>query len=74
MDNSSKKYKKSDSNTPKVEEPTIAYNTEEKIYKNIEDHPLFTKVIEKCIQDSKNGKGISHEEMMKRVKEKYPFL
>ncbi len=74
MDNSNKKYKQSDSIMPKVEEPTVDYSTEEKVYTNIEEHPLFIKVIEKSIQDSKDGKGISHEEMMRRVKGKYPFL
>ena len=74
MDNSNKKHKKSDSIILKVEEPVMQYNVAEKIYANIEDHPLFAKVIEKSIQDSKDGKGISHEEMKRRVKEKYPFL
>jgi hypothetical protein len=74
MNNSDKKYKTSDPIISKVDEPTAAYDLEVKIYANIEDHPLFAKVIEKSIKDSKEGKGISHEEMMQKVKEKYPFL
>lgn len=74
MNNSNKKYRQSDSIISKVEEPAIEYNVEEKIYANIEDHPLFAKVIEKSRQDAKDGKGISHEEMKRRTKERYPFL
>jgi hypothetical protein len=57
-----------------VEEPSIEYNVEEKVYANIEDHPLFIKVIEKSKKQHEEGLGISHEEMMRRVKEKFPFL
>ncbi|WP_298397011.1 hypothetical protein [Flavobacterium sp.] len=70
-DNSNKNDKKLDLN--KVEEPITEYSSE-KIYVNIEDHPLFAKVIEKSKKDLKEGKGIPHEVVMKNVKEKYPFL
>ncbi|HCQ13624.1 hypothetical protein [Flavobacterium sp.] len=70
-DNSNKKDKKLDLN--KVEEPAAEYSTE-KTYVNIEDHPLFAKVIEKSKKDLKEGKGIPHEVVMKNIKEKYPFL
>ena len=73
MDNSNKKYKTPDSNISKVEEPTVAYDSE-KTYANIEDHALFVKVIEKSIKEAKEGKGSTTEEVMKRVREKYPFL
>lgn len=73
MDDSNKKYKTPDSPISKVEEPTVAYNPE-KTYANIEDHPLFAKVIEKSKKDLKEGKGIPHEVVMKNLKEKYPFL
>ena len=74
MDNPNKKFKQSDSTISKVEESILQYNVEDKVYANIEDHPLFAKVIEKCRQDAKDGKGISNEEMKRRVKERYPFL
>ena len=74
MDNSSKKHKASDPIMPKVEEPTVEYNAVEKIYTNIEDHPLFAKVIEKSRKQHKEGLGFSHEEAMRRIKLKFPFL
>jgi hypothetical protein len=70
-DNSNKKDKKPD--LTKVEEPITEYS-EEKTYANIEDHPLFAKVIEKSKKDAAEGKGSTTEEVMKRVREKYPFL
>ena len=72
MENSNKKYPKTDS-ISKVEEPALEYKSE-KIYANIEDHPLFVKLIEKSIQQAEEGKLIPHEEVMKRMKEKFPFL
>ena len=74
MDNTNKKHKKSDSIILKVEEPTIQYNVEEKIYTNIEDHPLFAKVIEKSKKQHEDGLGFSHEEAMRRIKLKFSFL
>ena len=70
-DNSNKKDKKLDFD--KVEEPITEYSTE-KTYGNIEEHPLFIRVIEKSIKDAAQGKGSTTEEVMKRVKEKYSFL
>jgi hypothetical protein len=37
-------------------------------------HPVLEKLIAQGIQDSIDGKGISHQEMMRRVKLRYPFL
>lgn len=73
MDNSNKKYKTPDLIISKVEEPTIVYNSD-KTCANIEDYPLFVKVIEKSKKDAAEGKGSTTEEVMKRVREKYPFL
>ena len=70
-ENSNKKDNKLD--ISKVEEPITEYSTE-KTYANIEDHPLFIKVIEKSIKEAAEGKGSTTEEVMKRVREKYPFL
>lgn len=58
----------------KVEEPNITYGKAGKIVNDITEHPLFAKVIAKCKQDIKEGKGIPHEEVMKRFKERFPFL
>lgn len=64
--------KKSDS----VQEPIMSYGAENGFILNDSEktNPILEKLISKSIQDSKNGKGISHEEMMQKVKEKYPFL
>ena len=74
MDNSNKKHKKFDSVISKVEEPAIEYNEEDKVYANIEDHPLFAKVLEKSKKQHEDGLGFSHEEAMRRIKLKFPFL
>ncbi|MFY7743173.1 MAG: hypothetical protein ACOVQR_11020 [Flavobacterium sp.] len=58
----------------KVEEPITDYNVEKNAVQEEELHPILIKLLEKSIQDSKEGKGISHEEMQKRIKLKYPFL
>lgn len=70
-DNSNKKDKNLDLN--KVEEPITEYSAD-KTYSNIEDHPLFIKVIEKSIKEAVEGKTFTTEEVMKMTKEKYPFL
>jgi len=73
MENSNKKYKISDLIIHKVKEPAEVY-VSEKTFENIEEHPLFIKVIEKSKQDLREGKGIPHDVVMKNIKEKYPFL
>ncbi len=59
-----------------VEEPTAIYGAgNNMISTDLEVlHPVLEKLIKESKQDSKEGKGISHEEMMRRVKIKYPFL
>ena len=37
-------------------------------------HPVLTALLEKSIQEANEGKLIPHEEVMKRMKEKFPFL
>lgn len=37
-------------------------------------HPVLVKLLEKSILQADAGKVFSHEEVMKRVKEKFPFL
>ena len=73
---SDKKKHRVDKKLDKVQEPTTIYTTEsDSILKNSEKmHPILEKLILKSIQDSKDEKGISHEEMMQKLKLKYPFL
>jgi hypothetical protein len=59
-----------------VQEPVTIYGTENNLVSNNsqEFSPILEKLIAKSIQDSIEGKGISHQEMMRRVKMRYPFL
>lgn len=59
-----------------VQEPDAIYGTENNLISNNPEelHPILQKLIAQGIQDSIDGKGISHEEMMRRVKLRYPFL
>ncbi|MDI5897391.1 hypothetical protein [Flavobacterium yafengii] len=59
-----------------VQEPNAIYQTENNSISHDSEklHPILEKLILKSIQDAKDGKGISHEEMMRRVKLRYPFL
>ena len=66
----SKKDKKN-----QAEEPTENYQIESANEVQSEElHPVLVALLEKSRQDAKEGKGIPHEEVMKRIKEKYPFL
>jgi len=75
MSNDKKKHQ-IDKKLNKVQEPTTIYETENSSIINDSEkmHPILEKLILKSIQDSKDGKGISHEEMMRKLKLKYPFL
>ncbi|HAH54625.1 MAG TPA: hypothetical protein DCM02_04890 [Flavobacterium sp.] len=59
-----------------VQEPETIYGTENNLISNNPEelHIILQKLIAQGIQDSIDGKGISHEEMMRRVKLRYPFL
>lgn len=63
-----------------VQEPTLEYNKEMNLHqKSINDEwndlPDFVKESIKIgIEESKEGVGVSHNEFMKIVKEKYPFV
>lgn len=59
-----------------VQEPKTIYGIENNSISNDceELHPVLEKLLLQSIQDSKDGKGIYHEEMMRRVKLRYPFL
>jgi hypothetical protein len=42
--------------------------------KEEELYPVLVKLLEKSIQEANEGKLIPHEEAMRRIKERYPFL
>ncbi|WP_264563538.1 hypothetical protein [Flavobacterium sp. N3904] len=71
-----KKQIPSDKKENEVQEPSVKYGAENNSVLNDSEemHPVLKQLILKSIQDAKEGKGISHEEMMRRVKLKYPFL
>jgi len=39
-----------------------------------EMHPVLKQLLEQSIKEADAGLGVPHEEVMKRIKEKYPFL
>lgn len=61
-------------NINKVEEPIAEYNVKKNSVKEEELYPVLVKLLEKSIQEANEGKLIPHEEAMRRIKERYPFL
>jgi hypothetical protein len=59
-----------------VNEPASVYETESKFTANKSEelHPILIKLLEKSRQDSFDGKGISHEEALRRIRVRFPFL
>lgn len=60
-----------------LEEPKVIYGTEEDSIVSSDSeimNPILEKLISKSIQDAKEGKGISNEDMNQKIKLKYPFL
>ena len=74
--NSDKKNNQVEKKTDILQEPEVIYGTEDNSAFNSPEKSdaILEKLILKSIQDSKEGKGISDEEMKKRVKLKYSFL
>ena len=59
----------------KIEEPSEIYEVTQNNEATSEElHPVLIQLLEKSIQDAKEGRGIPHEDVMRRMKEKYPFL
>jgi hypothetical protein len=56
-----------------AKEPSQVYETIPNV-SNEDLDPVLLKLIEKSIQESKEGKVISHEEAMRRIKEKIASL
>ena len=59
-----------------LQEPLPIYENEDSSVLNDFEkmNPILEQLILKSIQDAKEGKGISHEEMIRRVKLKYSFV
>ena len=79
MENSNKNYQKPDS-ISKVEEPALEYFKIEKSVPSSSNEEwdalpeLLKKLLEKGLKESDHDLGISHEDMMKKVKAKYPLI
>ena len=59
----------------KIEEPSEIYEVTQNNEATSEElHPVLIQLLEKSIQEAEGGKFISNEEVMRRMKEKYPFL
>ena len=59
----------------KIEEPSEIYEVTQNNEATSEElHPVLIQLLEKSIQEAEEGKFISHEEVMRMMKEKYPFL
>ena len=59
----------------KVEEPSEVYEATPKNDLVSDDlHPVLVQLLEKSIQQANEGILISHEEVIRQTKEKYPFL
>ena len=59
-----------------VQEPAPIYGTGNNLISNDSEefHPVLVKLIEQSKAESEAGMGIPHEEVMRRVKLRYPFL
>jgi hypothetical protein len=58
----------------KIEEPADAYEvTPTNEVTSEELHPVLVQLLEKSIKEIEDGKTSSHEEVMKRFREKFPL-
>ena len=58
-----------------AKEPADAYEVIPRVDANEEVfHPILVQLIEKSKKEFKEGKFITHEDVMKNLKEKFPFL
>jgi hypothetical protein len=58
----------------KIEEPTEAYEVTPKSEVSSEElHPVLVQLLEKSIKEIEEGKTSTHEEVMKRFREKFPL-
>ena len=56
------------------EESQTAYNSKLAFEKNEHLAPVLEQLLDKALQEAENGEGIPYEEVLKRLKEKYPFV
>jgi hypothetical protein len=56
-----------------VEEPITDYILDNQTRQEGDLHPVLIKLLEKSVQDAKAGKGIPHDEVMKRMKKNFLF-
>lgn len=68
------KDKQQDLNMDSMHEPEIKYEQETDSTDSEKLHPILEKLILKSKAESEAGMGIPHEEVMRRLKLKYPFL
>jgi len=58
----------------RIEEPTESYEVTPKDEVTSEElHPVLVQLLEKSIKEIEDGKTSSHEEVMKRFREKFPL-
>ena len=59
-----------------VQEPEAVYGVGNDLISHDQEefHPILVKLIEQSKAESKAGLGIPHEEVMRRLKLRYPFL
>jgi hypothetical protein len=65
-----------DKNPDFLQEPVTEYINAENYTSEKEEemHPILIQLLEKAIKESEQGLGIPHEEVMRRIKEKFPFI
>lgn len=58
-----------------AKEPSEVYETSQKANVNQEEmHPILAKLLERSIEQADRGEVLSTEEVMKKAREKFPFL
>lgn len=71
-----KKHSQTSKKENVVQEPSTKYGSENNSVLNDSEemHPILKQLILKSKAESRAGMGIPHEEVMQRLKLKYPFL
>lgn len=55
-------------------EPVQAYQEKQSYLNEEEFHPVLKQLLEKSLKEADEGMLIPHEEVMRRVREKFSFL
>jgi hypothetical protein len=62
-------------NKDKFQEPVSDYQVNKSSQVDSDEiHPVLKQLLEQSIKEADASLGVPHEEVMKRIKEKYPFL